>query len=63
MEAHYIKPISEMKDDEKISRDDIIMLCSNSHRMLYGFFSYFECGCDVDIYDWNTAPLGVCRHV
>lgn len=35
IEAHHIKPISEMKDGEKTNIDDIVMLCSNCHSMIH----------------------------
>lgn len=35
IEAHHIKPISEMKDGEKTNVNDIVMLCSNCHRMIH----------------------------
>lgn len=35
IEAHHIKPISEMQDNEKTNIDDIVMLCSNCHSMIH----------------------------
>lgn len=36
IEAHHIKkPVSEMQDNEKTRIDDIVMLCSNCHRMIH----------------------------
>lgn len=35
IEAHHIKPISEMSKDEKTKIEDIVMLCSNCHSMIH----------------------------
>ena len=35
IEAHHIKPVSEMKDGEKTNISDIVMLCSNCHSMIH----------------------------
>ncbi|MBX9448998.1 MAG: HNH endonuclease [Taibaiella sp.] len=35
IEAHHIKPISEIKENEKTKIEDLIMVCSNCHRMLH----------------------------
>lgn len=35
IEAHHIKPISEMKDNVATKIEDLIMLCSNCHRMIH----------------------------
>ncbi|MFD2046459.1 HNH endonuclease [Ornithinibacillus salinisoli] len=35
IEAHHTKPISKMKDREKTRIEDIVMLCSNCHRMIH----------------------------
>ncbi len=35
IEAHHIKPISEMKENEKTKITDIVMVCSNCHKMLH----------------------------
>ncbi len=35
IEAHHIKPVSEMKDGEETNIEDIIMLCSNCHSMIH----------------------------
>jgi len=35
IEAHHIKPVSEMKDREKTKLDDIVLLCSNCHSMIH----------------------------
>lgn len=35
IEAHYTKPISEMKKDVATKIDDLVMLCSNCHRMIH----------------------------
>lgn len=35
IEAHHIKPVSEMAENEKTSIDDIVMVCSNCHSMIH----------------------------
>lgn len=35
IEGHHILPVSEMGDNNKTTPDDIIMICSNCHRMLH----------------------------
>jgi putative restriction endonuclease len=35
IEAHHIKPISELTEGEKTSVNDLIMVCSNCHKMLH----------------------------
>lgn len=35
IEAHHIKPISEMQADEKTKIEDIVMVCSNCHNMIH----------------------------
>ena len=35
IEAHHIKPISNMEDGEKTKIEDIVMLCSNCHSMMH----------------------------
>lgn len=35
IEAHHIKPISELKENEKTKVDDLVMVCSNCHKMLH----------------------------
>ncbi len=35
IEAHHIKPISEMTEHEKTKITDLVMVCSNCHRMLH----------------------------
>lgn len=35
IEAHHIKPVSEMKPNEATKINDIIMLCSNCHTMVH----------------------------
>lgn len=35
IEAHHIKPVSQMNDGEKTVITDIIMVCSNCHSMLH----------------------------
>lgn len=35
IEVHHIKPISSLKEDERVSTKDLIAICSNCHRMLH----------------------------
>ena len=35
IEAHHSKPVSELKKKEKTKIEDIVMVCSNCHRMLH----------------------------
>ena len=35
IEAHHIKPVSEMRHNEKTKLEDIVMLCSNCHSMIH----------------------------
>ena len=35
IEAHHIKPIAKMKQNEKTKIEDIVMLCSNCHSMIH----------------------------
>lgn len=35
IEAHHIKPISQMEENEKTKIEDIVMLCSNCHSMIH----------------------------
>ncbi len=35
IEAHHIKPVSEMSENEKTKVEDIIMVCSNCHSMIH----------------------------
>jgi len=35
IEAHHIKPISEMSENEKTDINDIVLLCSNCHSMIH----------------------------
>ncbi len=35
IEAHHIKPVSELKENEKTKIEDIVMVCSNCHSMLH----------------------------
>ena len=35
IEAHHLKPISQMKDNEKTKLEDILMVCSNCHSMIH----------------------------
>lgn len=35
IEAHHIKPVSQMSDNEKTSIEDIVMVCSNCHSMIH----------------------------
>lgn len=35
IEGHHIKPVSELKEGESSQIEDIVMLCSNCHRMVH----------------------------
>ncbi|MCD8018070.1 MAG: HNH endonuclease [Clostridiales bacterium] len=35
IEAHHMKPVSEMREGEKTNISDLVMLCSNCHRMVH----------------------------
>ena len=35
IEAHHIKPVSQMTENEKTNIDDIVMVCSNCHSMIH----------------------------
>lgn len=35
VEGHHTKPISELKEETKISINDILFVCSNCHRMIH----------------------------
>jgi len=35
IEAHHIKPVSQMQEGERTSIEDLIMVCSNCHSMLH----------------------------
>lgn len=35
IEAHHIKPVAEMKENDKTKIEDLVMLCSNCHRMIH----------------------------
>lgn len=35
IEVHHVKPISEMKENEKTKIEDLVMLCSNCHSMIH----------------------------
>lgn len=35
IEAHHIKPVSQMVENEKTRIDDIVMVCSNCHSMIH----------------------------
>lgn len=35
IEGHHIKPVSELVDGEKTKVEDIVLLCSNCHRMIH----------------------------
>ncbi len=35
IEAHHMKPVSEMKEGDKTQIEDMAMLCSNCHRMVH----------------------------
>lgn len=35
IECHHVKPVSELKPGTKTSVDDLVLLCSNCHRMVH----------------------------
>ncbi len=35
IEAHHMKPVSQMNDNEKTRVEDILMVCSNCHSMIH----------------------------
>ena len=35
IECHHTKPVSELLPNEKTNMDDLVLLCSNCHRMVY----------------------------
>lgn len=35
IEAHHVKPVSQMSENEKTKLEDIVMLCSNCHSMIH----------------------------
>lgn len=35
IESHHIKPLSELKEGEVTRIDDLMMVCSNCHRMIH----------------------------
>ena len=35
IEAHHIKPVSEMKEGESTNINDLVMVCSNCHSMIH----------------------------
>lgn len=35
IECHHTKPVSELKDGEKTKLNDLVLLCSNCHRMIH----------------------------
>ena len=35
IEAHHIKPVSQMKEGERTKVEDIVMVCSNCHSMIH----------------------------
>ena len=35
IEGHHIKPVSELKDEDVTKKEDIVLLCSNCHRMIH----------------------------
>ncbi|NFH64708.1 restriction endonuclease [Clostridium botulinum] len=35
IEGHHIKPVSELKEGEKTKVEDIVLLCSNCHKMIH----------------------------
>ncbi|MBO1198387.1 HNH endonuclease [Staphylococcus simiae] len=37
IEAHHLKPVSEMAENETTNINDIVMLCPNCHRMVHRY--------------------------
>ncbi|MFC1882350.1 HNH endonuclease [Thermodesulfobacteriota bacterium] len=35
IEVHHIKPVSEMQSNERTTLDDLMLVCSNCHRMIH----------------------------
>ena len=35
IECHHIKPVSQMKENEKTNLDDLALVCANCHRMIH----------------------------
>ena len=35
IEAHHVKAVSSMKEDEKTKLEDLVMVCSNCHSMIH----------------------------
>ena len=35
IEAHHLKPVSELKEGEKTNINDLVMVCSNCHSMIH----------------------------
>lgn len=44
IEAHHIKPVSELSENEKTKISDLVMVCSNCHRMLHRRRPWLEKG-------------------
>jgi len=42
IEAHHLKPISEMEEGEQTNIKDIMLVCSNCHRMLHRHKSWLK---------------------
>ena len=37
IEAHHLKPVSELKEGEKTNINDLVMVCSNCHSMIHRY--------------------------
>lgn len=42
IEIHHLKPVSEMKPGQETSFDDLVLLCSNCHRMIHRKMPYLS---------------------
>lgn len=42
IEAHHLKPVSELKEGEKTKIEDIVMLCPNCHRMIHKYRPWID---------------------
>lgn len=42
IEAHHLKPISKLEENEKTKISDLVMLCSNCHRMVHRYKPFIE---------------------
>lgn len=42
VEAHHMKPISKLEENEKTKISDLVMVCSNCHRMVHRYKPFIE---------------------